>query len=83
MLECRSVEAKISPPQATGEKIEGKIPQAPQRALDVVPEHPEEDHVAEDMGEIRMEELISQERHPAGTQPRAGMSPVNAAGVRL
>src|SRR5713101_10045059 len=45
-----------------GRKIENEIARTTERPLNVVPEHPEKDHVAEEMADIGMEELIGDER---------------------
>src|SRR5262245_64844360 len=63
------------PADGPAEKIEGKIADAAERPLDVVAEHPQEDHVADEVCDIGMEELVSDEgdesRHPS---PRADLA---------
>src|SRR5438445_9969734 len=53
-----------------GRQIENEIAPTTERPLNVVPEHPEKDHVAEEMADIGMEELIGDE----GGQWRQGPS---------
>src|SRR5262249_59857475 len=51
------------------ENIEGEIAGAAERPLDVVAEHPQQDHVTDDVREIGMEELVREQgyesRHPS------------------
>ena len=71
------------PADDTAEQVEGQKTQAAQRPLDVVAEHPQEHHVAEDMHDVGMEELIGDERRECRHPPRALHVAVKAAGVRL
>src|SRR5258708_12042887 len=59
----RIIGQEHEPADRAAEKIEGEIAGATERPLDVVAEHPQEDHVADDVREIGMEELVCEECH--------------------
>ena len=80
----RVVGDENQPADDAAQQVEDEKAQPAERPLDVVAEHPQEDHVADDVPDVGMEELVGDERQrTAGTHPRAGMSPIRAAGVRL
>ena len=51
IFECGSLATKASPPTMPHSEIEGEKAPAAERLLDVVAEHPQEDHVAEHVHE--------------------------------
>ena len=85
ILECGSLASEDQPADDAGTADRRRDKRsAAERPLDVVAEHPQEDHVAEEMPDVGMEELVGDRAsRTAGTHPRAAMSPLNAAGVRL
>ena len=49
-------------PDDTRREVEDEVARAAERPLDVVAEHPQKDHVAEEVPDIGMNELIGDER---------------------
>src|SRR5260221_8684727 len=66
---------KDEPADDTAEEIECEIPSTAEHPFDIVAEHPQEDHVAHDVRDIRMKELVGDDgeesRYPS---PRAGVA---------
>src|SRR5438067_7594393 len=63
------------PADDTTEEIEYEVAGAAEHPFDVVAEHPQEDHVAEDVRNIGVQELISDECHESGhPRPRADVT---------
>src|SRR5258708_25913142 len=64
-----------APADDTAEEIECEIPSTDEHPFDIVAEHPQEDHVAHDVRDIRMKELVGDDgeesRYPS---PRAGVA---------
>src|SRR5258708_32020549 len=64
-----------APADDTAEEIECEIPSTAEHPFDIVAEHPQEDHVAHDVRDIRMKELVGDDgeesRYPS---PRAGVA---------
>ena len=60
------------------QKIENEVAEVAERVLDVVGEHPQEDHVAGEVPEVAVEEGVGDERQPVGDGEevqRPGMPP--------
>ena len=53
------------------QEIEDEVAEVAERVLDVVGEHPQEDHVAEEVPEVAVEEGVGDERQQPGTAARS------------
>ena len=64
-----SLAMKANPPMMPQREIERQEPRAAERLLDVVAEHPEEDHVAENVHQIGVQELVGEKGRDRRARP--------------